>query len=114
MKELEVFEWICIDSRALQIMSEAERIARHTVPENGCLWVVQNDLTGSLRVVKAKFGEKPSPCKFSEYDTIIRVDAWDLRHGSEGLRKKAHRLTKRLIYTKDLIPRYQRILRNGN
>jgi len=99
------FKWI-----DMLLIHHAEKIARGKVPQNGCLWVIFRQDSIAVKIKKARFGERPSPCDFHEMAVLIRLDAWDLRHGATGIIKRAHRLSKRAIFPHEFLQRSERIL----
>jgi hypothetical protein len=96
------------------LIHHAEKIARVKVPENGCLWIVFRQDSISLKIKKARYGERPNPCDFNELAVLVRLDAWDLRHRALGIIKKARRLSKRTIYPSEYLLHSGRAITEGH
>lgn len=102
--------WITFNWIAELLIQHADKIASAKVPENGCLWVVFRQDSIAVKIKKARYGEHPRPCDFHELAVLIRLDAWDLRHGTLGIIKKARRLSKRAIFPHNFLPNAERVM----
>jgi hypothetical protein len=104
------YNWVEFNWIAELLIQHAEKIARARVPENGCLWAIFRQDSISVKIKKARYGERPNPCDFHELAILIRLDAWDLRRGALGIIKKARRLSKRAVYPSEYFPHSGRVI----